>query len=115
MKTLNYKGYIGSIEISDEDNCLFGQVLDLPKDTMISYEGETVSELKEDFKGAVDDYIAYCESAGITPRKSYSGSLNIRISPEVHSKIAILAKQAGISINAFIKSVVEKQVATMLQ
>lgn len=114
MKTLNYKGYVGSIEVSDEDNCLFGKVLDLPKDTMISYEGETVSELKEDFKGAVDDYIAYCESTGITPRKSYSGSLNIRISPEVHSKIAILAKQAGISINAFIKSAVEKQVATML-
>ena len=108
MKTLTYKGYIGSIEISDEDNCLFGKVLDLPKDTMISYEGETVSELK------VDDYIAYCKEAGITPRKSYSGSLNIRISPEVHSKIAILAQQAGISINAFIKSAVEKQVATML-
>ena len=114
MKTLTYKGYIGSIEISDEDNCLFGKVLDLPKDTMISYEGETVSELEEDFKGAVDDYIAYCKEAGITPRKSYSGSLNIRISPEVHSKIAILAQQAGISINAFIKSAVEKQVATML-
>ena len=111
MKTLTYKGYIGSIEISDEDNCLFGKVLDLPKDTMISYEGETVSELKEDFKGAVDDYIAYCKEAGITPRKS---SLNIRISPEVHSKIAILAQQAGTSINAFIKSAVEKQVATML-
>ena len=94
MKTLTYKGYIGSIEISDEDNCLFGKVLDLPKDTVISYEGETVSELKEDFKEAVDDYIAYCKEAGITPRKSYSGSLNIRISPEVHSKIAILAQQA---------------------
>ena len=46
MKTLIYKGYIGSVEISDEDNCLFGKVLDLPKDTMISYEGETVLELK---------------------------------------------------------------------
>lgn len=27
MKTLTYKGYVGSIEISDEDNCLFGKVL----------------------------------------------------------------------------------------
>lgn len=114
MKTLTYKGYVGSIEISDEDNCLFGKVLDLPKDTMISYEGETVSDLKEDFKEAVDDYIAYCKESGITPRKSYSGSLNIRISPETHSQIAILAKQAGMSINAFIRSAVEKQIATML-
>ena len=83
MKTLTYKGYVGSIEISDEDNCLFGKVLDLPKDTAISYEGETVADLKEDFKGAVDDYIAHC-------------------------------KEAGISINAFIKKAVENQIATML-
>lgn len=65
-------------------------------------------------RSRVDDYIEYCKEEGIEPHKSYSGSLNIRISPEVHSKIAILAKQAGISINAFIKSTVEKQVATML-
>jgi len=60
-------------------------------------------------------YRFYCKEEGIEPHKSYSSSLNIRISPEVHSKIAIFAKQAGISINAFIKSAVGKQVATLLQ
>lgn len=114
MNTMSYKGYIGSIEVSEEDNCLFGKVQALPHDTLISYEGQTVSELREDFHGAVDDYLAMCEAAGIEPRKSYSGALNIRISPEVHSKIAFLAKQAGISINAFIRNAVEKQVSTML-
>jgi len=78
MKTLNYKGYIGSIEVSEEDNCLFGKILDLPNDTMISYEGETVEQLKSDFMEAVDAYIAYCKENGIAPHKSYSGSLNIR-------------------------------------
>lgn len=48
MKTLDFSKVMGSIEISDEDNCLFGKVFDLPKDTAISYEGETV-DLKEDF------------------------------------------------------------------
>ena len=101
-------------QVGQEESLDVALTLDLPKDTMISYEGQTVSELKEDFMGAVDDYLTYCKEAGITPRKSYSGSLNIRISPETHSQIAILAKQAGVSINAFIKSAVEKQVATML-
>lgn len=114
MNTMNYKGYIGSIEVSEEDNCLFGHVLSLPNDTMITYEGETVAELRDDFHAAIDDYLAHCKENGIEPRKSYSGALNIRISPEVHSKIALLAKQAGISINAFIKAAVEKQIATML-
>lgn len=75
---------------------------------------KSVKELTDTFHEVVDDYIEYCKEEGIEPHKSYSGSLNIRISPKVHSKIAILAKQAGISINAFIKSAVEKQVAMML-
>lgn len=72
---MNYKGYIGSIEVGEEDNCLFGKVPALPHDTMITYEEETVAELREDFHGAVDDYLAYCEEEGIEPRKSYSGAL----------------------------------------
>lgn len=114
MNTLKYKGYTGSIEVSVDDNCLFGKVLALPHDTMITYEGETVAELQEDFRTAVDDYLAMCEAEGIEPRKSYTGTLNVRISPEDHSKIAILAKQAGISINAFIRTAVQKQIAAML-
>lgn len=111
---MHYKGYIGSIEVSEEDDCLFGKVLALPHDTMITYEGQTVSELRDDFHGAVDDYIAFCEAEGIEPRKSYSGALNVRLTPEVHSKIAMLAKRAGISINAFIRQAIDRQIAAML-
>lgn len=113
MKTLNYKGYIGSIEVSEEDNCLFGKILDLPNDTMISYEGETVEQIKSDFMEAVDAYIAYCKENGIAPHKSYSGSLNIRVSSETHSRIAYLAQQTGVSINAFIRQILDKQIAAM--
>ena len=62
MNKLRYKGYVGSVEVSEEDNCLYGHVLDLPHETEITYEGGTVAQLKEDFMNAVDDYIAYCES-----------------------------------------------------
>ena len=113
MKTLNYKGYIGSIEVSEEDNCLYGKVLDLPNDTEITYEGDTVQGLREDFMGAVDDYLVYCESKGIAPRKSYTGTLNVRISTETHSRIAILAKKAGVSINGFIRQALDERVAKM--
>ena len=58
--TLTYKGYIGSIEISEADNCLYGHVLQLPKNVEITFEGATIVELKADFEGAVDDYLAYC-------------------------------------------------------
>ncbi|MCD8208233.1 MAG: type II toxin-antitoxin system HicB family antitoxin [Bacteroidales bacterium] len=113
MSTMFYKGYIGSIEVSEEDNCLFGEVLALPKDTMITYEGQTVEELREDFHGAVDDYLAHCEAKGINPRKSYSGALNVRISPETHQRIAALSFSEGISINAFIRRTLDERVAAV--
>lgn len=53
-----YKGYIGSIEFSEEDNIFFGKVQGIR--TLISYEGENVSELINDFHCAVDDYLETC-------------------------------------------------------
>jgi predicted HicB family RNase H-like nuclease len=88
MNKLRYKGYVGTVEVSEEDNCLYGHVLDLPHETEITYEGETVAQLKENFMNAVDDYIAYCESKGVQPCKSCKGALNIRISPDAYTKIA---------------------------
>lgn len=114
MNTMTYKGYIGSIEISEDDNCLFGKVLDLPDDTLISYEGETVAALRKDFQTSVDDYLTMCEAEGIEPRKSYSGALNVRLTPELHCQVAAIAKKTGISINAFIRKAVQNQIASMI-
>lgn len=112
MNTLKYKDYIGSVAFSEKDNVFFGKIEGI--DGLVNFEGESVKELTDAFHEAVDDYLEYCKEEGIEPHKSYSGSLNIRISPEVHSKIAILAKQAGISINAFIKQTLDSKVAAML-
>lgn len=111
MNILNYKGYIGTVAFSEEDGVFFGKIEGI--NGLVNFEGSSVSELTEAFHEAVDDYLAYCETEGIEPRKSYSGSLNIRISPETHSRVAVLAKQAGISINAFIKNALEKQIAAL--
>ena len=112
MNTLTYTGDIGSVSFSEKDNVFFGKIEGI--NGLVNFEGESVKELTGAFHNAVDDYLEYCKEEGIEPHKSYSGSLNIRISPETHSRIAFLAKQAGISINAFIKAAVEKQIATML-
>lgn len=56
MGYLKYKGYTGSVDFSDEDNCLFGKVQGL-NGTLISYEGMTVEEIRKDFEGAIDDYL----------------------------------------------------------
>ncbi len=109
MGMMRYKGYTGSVEYSEEDNCLFGKVQGLDKGTCILYEGNTVDELKADFEEAIDCYLESCKERGIAPKQPYSGTLNVRLSPEIHSKIAMLAKEAGITINGYIKKALEDQ------
>lgn len=112
MNTLKYKGYLGSVGFSEKDQVFYGKIEGI--DGLVNFEGDSVKGLTDAFHDAVDDYIVYCEEAGIPAHKSYSGSLNIRISPETHSYVAALAKQAGVSINAFIKNALEQRVAAML-
>lgn len=112
MNTLKYKDFIGTVAFSEEDGVFFGKIEGI--EGLVNFEGESVDELVNSFHEAVDDYLVYCSENGIAPHKSYSGTLNVRLTPEIHNRIAILAKQAGISINAFIRSAVEKQIAAML-
>jgi len=107
MDNLEYKGYCGSIEYSKEDKCLYGKVLGMTKDC-ITYEGNTVEELENDFKDAIESYLEGCQELGITPRKGFSDQLNVRIPSEVHSRIVQYTENHGISINAFICESIEK-------
>lgn len=101
MNTLKYKGYIGSVAYSEPDKVFFGKIEGI--DGLVNYEGESVQELTDAFKEAVDDYLIFCEENNVKPQKSYTGTFNVRISPETHRIIANLATEAGISINAFVK------------
>lgn len=109
MNTLSYKGFIGSVSFSEKDGVFFGKIEGI--DSMVNFEGESVNELTNAFHEAVDDYLDYCKEMGIEAHKSYTGVLNIRINPETHSRIAVIAKQTGVSINAFIKAALEKEVS----
>lgn len=68
MGYLKYKGYTGSVEFSEEENCLFGKVQGL-YGTLISYEGSSIDEIKADFQDAVDVYLESCRERGIEPEK----------------------------------------------
>ena len=67
MKTLKYKGYVGSIDYSEDDGVLFGEILGI--DGLVSYEGKTVEELTQSFHEAVEDYLVFCEEHNRKPQK----------------------------------------------
>jgi len=108
MNTMTYKGYLGSVAYSEKDNVFFGKIEGI--NGLVNFEGESVKELTDAFHEAVDDYLAYCKDEGIEPDKSYSGILNVRLTPAIHRKIAMLARQAGQTLNAYIKEAIEEKV-----
>lgn len=109
--TMKYKGYIGSVEFSEEDQLLYGKVLGIR--SLIQYDGESGAELIKDFHNAVDDYLNMCEAEGIEPEVAYKGSFNIRISPALHEKLAVYAINHQISLNSYIEETLQKSEAAM--
>ncbi len=97
MKTMTHKGYAARIEYSDEDGCFVGHIAGI-KD-IVGFHGTTVTELREAFIEAVDDYLDTCAKLGRSPQKPYSGKIMLRVPPEVHAAVANAAQVKGKSIN----------------
>lgn len=108
--TIEYKGYVGSVEFSEADELFFGKVQGIR--SLISYEGTTAADLIEDFHHAVDDYLALCEETGTTPETAYKGSLNIRIGSDLHRLAAVYAMAHNQSLNSVIEDAIRDKLTT---
>ncbi|VGO20941.1 type II toxin-antitoxin system HicB family antitoxin [Pontiella sulfatireligans] len=109
MKPLQYKGYLGSVKCSVDDDCLYGKILYI--NDLVNYEATSPVELKQTFEAAVDDYLQTCEQLGKEPEKSFKGSFNVRVSPELHREAATQAAIYEESLNEFVAQAVREKVA----
>ena len=100
-----YKGYHAKIEYSHDDDVFFGTIQGIMD--LVTFEGQSVQELHTAFEEAIDDYLALCEEIGKTPETEYKGSFNVRISPDLHRKIAVQAAKKGVSLNQFVESAIQ--------
>lgn len=103
---MEYKGYSAKVEFDSDANIFHGEVINLRD--VITFEGETVKELKQAFQDSVDDYLDFCAQRGEAPEKPYSGKFVIRVEPELHKNITIEARKAGKSLNVWISDAICK-------
>lgn len=104
-QTLHYKGYDGSVEYSAEDRLLHGSLLGIG-DT-VTYEGTDVNGLDENFRAAVDEYLAFCETEGKTPDRPFKGSFNVRVGADLHKRAALYAEERKLKLNSVISQALE--------
>ena len=108
---LSYKNYNGTVEYSKEDSCLFGKVVGIK--SLLSYEGQSIQELEQDFQNVVDEYLVDCKERGIHPEQSYKGTFNVRVSPELHRSIAVYALEHGKSLNAVVEEAIKRMTLSL--
>ena len=106
---LKYKKFLAHVQYSTEDDVFFGKIEGI--NDLVTFEGTSTGELKSAFHEAVNDYILLCQEHSKDIFKSYKGSFNIRVSPELHREVSNIAIMQGISLNQFVQSALEHEVS----
>ncbi len=102
---LEYKGFHGTVHFSSKDGVFFGKISGV--NDLVTFEGTSVKELRKAFADAVVHYISICEQEKIPVFKSMKGTFNVRISPDLHQKAALVSSKQGVSLNQFVKKAIE--------
>ena len=103
---MSYKGYSARVEYDDEDGIFIGRIAGIRDG--VGFHADTVEDLREAFRDAVEDYLDTCAKIGKEPQRAYSGQMMFRVNPEVHRKAALAAELAGKSLNQWAEEVLGK-------
>ena len=106
---MEYKGYIGKVEFDEEAGIIHGEVINTRD--VITFQGESVAEVKKAFHESVDDYLEFCKTRGETPDKPFSGQFVTRIPPDLHRQVNVAAVLSGKSLNAWVTEQLEGAVS----
>lgn len=105
---ISYNGFVGMVHFSAEDDVFHGKLEGV--NDLITFEGQSVEELKKAFQDAVEGYLIICKEIGKDPHKSYKGSFNIRINPDLHQFASQKSTEEGVSLNQLIERAIQKYV-----
>ncbi len=97
---MEYKGYMGKVEFDDEAGLIHGEVINTRD--IITFQGNSVAELKQAFHESIDDYLEFCKKRNETPDKPFSGQFVTRVPPDLHRQVNVAAILSGKSLNAWV-------------
>ena len=105
MNIMEHESYRAKIEYDPEIDMFRGEIQGLNGGA--DFYGKSPAELRREFKKSLKAFLEVCEETGISPKKEYSGKFNLRISPELHGEIAVIATVEEKSINQWVADALE--------
>lgn len=109
MNVMTVEGYNAKIEYDPDTDLFRGEILGLTGGA--DFYGRNPRELRAEFRKSLRVFLEVCREKGIEPRRSFSGKFNLRISPELHERLAIVAEAEGKSINTLAQEALQQRVA----
>ena len=103
MNIMTYKGYAADIQYDSEDRIFVGRLAGITD--IVTFHGESVTELEAEFQAAVDHYLAVSEKTGMPAQKPFTGELHLNIPPEVHAHAVMMAEIHGKSLSQWASDV----------
>ena len=103
---MQYKSYRAAVIFDDSAGVFHGEVVDTRD--VITFEGDSVEQLRKEFEVSIDDYLAVCAERGREPDRPYSGKIPLRVAPQVHRAAAAAARSEGKTLNAWLAETVER-------
>ena len=89
MNVMQLDSYKAKIEYDSDLDMFRGDILGINGGA--DFYGQNPSELRKEFRITLDIFLEVCAEKGISPIKEYSGKFNLRMTPKLHSEIAIQA------------------------
>lgn len=108
---MEYKGYRAVVQFDDEAGIFHGDVVGIWD--VITFQGESVAELRQAFKDSVNHYLDFCAERGREPSKPHTGQVTINLSPDLHCAAAVAAAQSGRSLDEWLTHTVARAAAAM--
>lgn len=106
MNIMSVDGYQAKIEYDAELDMFRGEILGLNGGA--DFYGRSPEDLRIEFQKSLQVFLEVCHEKGIEPRRHYSGRFNLRIPPELHERLAILAEAEGKSLNALAQEALQR-------
>ena len=81
---MQYKGYVAAVEFDDSVGRLHGRAVNTGAYPIATFAATDVDGIRREFQRSIDGYLASCREDAVEPKKPFSGTLHLRLAPDLH-------------------------------
>jgi predicted HicB family RNase H-like nuclease len=107
ISVMEIDGYQAVIKYDPEIGMFRGEFIGLNGGA--DFYATSVERLRKEGRKSLQVFLEMCAEDGVNPRRKFTGRFNLRISPDLHERIAALANASGKSINTWMTEALDNE------